>query len=216
MSQVNYSDEAWALQPWQHISYVSCHDDLCLSDRLRASFPAASDDLLLCLAMLALTPVFLGQGIPFLYAGEEVFRSKQGVRNSYNSSDEINRIDWSNLQRYPSLFIYCRELIRMRSAHRVFRMGNASLVRENLHFIANSKNVIACRLNGAAVGDDWRTVYVFMNPNKRAQHISIPEGKYTVVCKAGQANAGGLSHCRGGKVTIGRQQALILVLPQTP
>lgn len=211
MSKVNYTHEAWALEPWQHVSYVSCHDDLCLFDRLRASFPSASTDILVRLAMLAMTPVVLGQGIPFIYAGDEVFRSKQGVRNSYNSPDEINRIDWENLKLYPELFLYCRGLIQLRCKHRVFRMGSSELVRKNLHFIANSKNMVAFRLNGAAIGDDWKTVYVFLNPNRKPQHIAIPDGKYMLVCKGGKIALDGLSFIRGGDIAIGGRQALICV-----
>ena len=210
MSRVNYTHEPWAQEPIQHVSYVSCHDDLCLFDRLRASFPSASDELLERLAMLALTPVLLGQGIPFLYNGDEVLRTKQGVRNSYNSPDEVNCIDWQNLRLHPDLFLYCRGLIHLRHAHPAFHMGAAELVRKHLHFIANSKNLIAFRLNGAAVGDSWKTIYVFLNPNPKPQHITLPEAQYTIVCKGGKINPEGLAHSKGGDIVIPSRQALIL------
>lgn len=211
MEKVNYTDVPWAIEPWQHVSYVSCHDDMCLFDRLTESFPKADEETIVRLAMLAFTPVLLSQGIPFLFVGEEVLRSKQGVRNSYNSPDIINQIDWGNLVRYSKYFLYIRELINLRKEHKVFRMGSAELVREHLHFIPVENNMVAFRLDGEAVGDTWRTVYVVMNPNKKRQEFVLPKGKYKVVCKNGEINSNGLSTTNGGKMLIGKQQAMIIV-----
>ena len=79
-SAVNYSDTCWASEPTQMISYISCHDDMCLRDRLTATLPGASEAELLRLDKLGQTVVFTSQGIPFIYAGEELFRTKQGVQ----------------------------------------------------------------------------------------------------------------------------------------
>ena len=211
MEKVNYTDEPWTIEPWQHVSYVSCHDDMCLFDRLTKSFPKADEETIIRLAMLAFTPVLLSQGIPFLFAGEEVLRSKQGVRNSYNSPDIINQIDWGNLAHYSKYFLYIRELIHLRKEHKVFRMGSAELVREFLHFIPAENNMVAFRLDGEAVGDTWKTVYVVMNPNRKRQEFVLPKGKYKVVCKNGEINLNGLSATNGGRILVGKQQAMIVV-----
>ena len=71
---VNYSQKPWAEQPTQMVSYVSCHDGLCLVDRLKASMPGATPEQLVRLDKLAQTVVLTSQGIPFIYAGEEVMR----------------------------------------------------------------------------------------------------------------------------------------------
>ncbi len=212
MSKVNYTHEPWALEPWQHVSYVSCHDDMCLLDRLKASFPKADMPTLVRLAELALTPVLLGQGIPFMYAGEEALRTKKGVRNAYKSPDIINQIDWENLFRYPDHFRYVRGLIEMRNKHKAFRMGSAELVRKNLHFIDNEQNLIIIRIEGEAVGDDWHTVYMILNPTEKRQEVILPDARYKVVCRDGKINMDGLSTTRGGKLFVGKQQATICVL----
>lgn len=67
---VNYSKASWAEQPTQMVSYVSCHDDMCLVDRLNASVPGITPQELIKLDKLAQTAVFTSQGIPFIYAGE--------------------------------------------------------------------------------------------------------------------------------------------------
>ena len=86
---VNYTQKPWAKQPVQMISYVSCHDGLCLVDRLKASMPDITPEQLIRLDKLAQTVVFTSQGIPFIYAGEEIMRDKQGVDNSYKSPDAV-------------------------------------------------------------------------------------------------------------------------------
>lgn len=212
MEKVNYTDEPWTIEPWQHVSYVSCHDDMCLFDRLTRSFPKADEETIVRLAMLAFTPVLLSQGIPLLFVGEEVLRSKQGVRNSYKSPDIINQIDWGNLVYYSKYFLYIRELIHLRKEHKVFRMGSAELVRKHLHFIPAENNMVAFRLDGEAVGDMWRTVYVVMNPNRKRQEFVLPKGKYKIVCKNGEINLNGLSTTKGGRMLVGKQQTMIVVM----
>ena len=78
------------------INYVSCHDDFSLVDKLRASAPEGmTEEELVRFDKLAQTVVLTAQGIPSLFAGEEMLRTKGGVSNSHDSPDRVNRIDWS-------------------------------------------------------------------------------------------------------------------------
>lgn len=132
---VNYSKEPWALQPTQMISYVSCHDDMCLADRLKATMPDATDEERASLHKLAETFVFTSQGVPFIFAGDEMMRDKKGIHNSYNSPDSINTIDWRNKTIHHDVFDYVRELITLRKNHPAFRMGDADKVRQYMEFL---------------------------------------------------------------------------------
>lgn len=211
MSKVNYSKAPWTAEPSQHVSYVSCHDDMSLVDRIRTSMPGITDAELVRLDELAQTFVLTSQGIPFLWAGEEVLRDKKGVHNSYNSPDSINQIDWSHLRKYPEVFNYYSGLIQMRKHHKVFRMGSAQLVRDNMRFLKAPDCVIAYTLDGTAVGDSWKKVVCVMNSKKEAQQVTIPSGNYTVVCREGQVDLLGLGTQAGGVVSVPAQSALILV-----
>ena len=142
MTQVNYSKTPWATEPTQMISYVSCHDDMCLVDRLKTSMPGITMDELIRLDLLAQTAVFTSQGIPFMLSGEELLRDKKGVHNSYESPDSINRLDWSNLQKYPQVFEYYQRLIALRQHHAAFRLGNADLVRKHLEFLETPRQTV--------------------------------------------------------------------------
>ena len=210
MAKVNYSKTAWTQEPTQMISYVSCHDDMCLVDRLKASIPRLSKDELIRLDLLAQTAVFTSQGVPFMLCGEELLRDKKGVHNSYESPDSINHLDWQNLQRYPQVFEYYRNLIQLRKHHPAFRLGNADLVRKHLEFLDAPKQVVAFRLKNYAGRDDWRNIIVILNASRQAQPVSIPSGKYTKVCSDGVISEQGLGTLNGKQVTVAPQSALIL------
>lgn len=210
MSDVNYSDKSWATEPTQMISYVSCHDDMCLTDRLRASIPNLTTDELIRLDLLAQTAVFTSQGVPFMLAGEEMLRTKKGVHNSFESPDSINKIDWQNLQRYPQVFEYYKNLIQLRKHHPAFRLGSADLVRKHLEFLDTPDGVVAFRLKNYAGRDDWRNIVVVLNATKTTATMSVPIAHYTVVCRDGAINELGLGSLDGGQVTVSPQSALIM------
>ena len=211
--QVNYSQAPYAVEPTQMIAYVSCHDDMCLVDRLKASVKGITTDELIRLDLLAQTVVMTSQGVPFMLSGEEMLRDKKGVHNSYESPDSINHLDWNNLERYPQVMEYYKNLIALRKAHPAFHMGSADIVRKNLDFLPPESCLVAYHINGRNVpGETWGDIYVAFNAHKRARTIEIPAGTYTVVCRNIKCNPAGLTTVttKGGKVTIPAQSALIL------
>ena len=212
-TKVNYTKEPWANEPTQMIAYVSCHDDMCLVDRLKASIPEAAYDMeeVIRLDQLAQTVVFTSQGIPFMLSGEEMLRDKKGVHNSFNSPDEINHLNWNNLKKYPQVFAYYKGLIQMRKSHPAFRLGSAELVRKHLEFLPTQQDcLVAFRLKNHAGGDKWNNIYVVLNGNTNLQSVNIPKGKYTIVANNGVINEAGIGEMEGGEVMIDAQTALIL------
>ena len=208
---VNYSKASWAEQPTQMVSYVSCHDDMCLVDRLNASVPGITPQELIKLDKLAQTAVFTSQGIPFIYAGEEVMRDKKGVHNSYQSPDSINAIDWKRKAEHADVFAYYKGLIQLRKNHPAFRMGDADLVRKHLEFLpVEGGNLIAYRLKEHANSDAWEDIIVALNSRKEPAKLTVPEGKYTVVCKDGFISEKGLGTLYGSEVIVPAQSALII------
>ena len=209
MTKVNYSKEPWTTEPTQMISYVSCHDDMCLVDRLQSSIPGITTDELIKLDLLAQTAVFTSQGVPFMLSGEELLRNKKGVHNSFESPDSINQLPWDNLKKYPQVFNYYKNLIQLRKNHPAFRLANADLVRKHLEFIDTPEGVVAFRLKNYAGRDDWRNIFVVLNANKEPIEVSIPDGRYTVVCCDGNINENGLGTIKGTKTVVDSQSALI-------
>ena len=210
MSKVNYSKTPWATEPTQMMSYVSCHDDMCLVDRLKASIPNLGDDELIRLDLLAQTAVFTSQGVPFMLSGEELLRSKKGVHNSFESPDSINQLDWQNLQRYPQVFKFYQDLIAFRKHHPAFRLGDAHLVRKHLEFLDAPKGVVAFRLKDYAGRDDWRNIVVILNANREQVAVSLPKATYTIVCQNGAINEASTDKLSGHRAQIAPQSAMIL------
>ena len=210
MTQVNYSQQPWAVEPTQMMSYVSCHDDMCLVDRLKTSIPGITTDELVRLDLLAQTAIFTSQGVPFLLSGEELMRDKKGVHNSFESPDSINHLDWQNLQHYPQVFEYYKNLIALRCHHPAFRLGSADLVRKHLEFLKAPRQMVAFRLKNYAGRDDWRNIIVILNASKQQQTLRIPKGTYTEVCCDGIINEAGLGTILGGQIMVSPQSAMIL------
>lgn len=210
-SKVNYSKQPWALEPTQAIGYVSCHDDMCLVDRLRSSIPDATESERIRLDKLAQTIVFTSQSVPFLFNGEEMYRDKKGVHNSFNSPDSINTIDWRLKAAHKDVFDYYIQLIALRKAHPAFRMGNAEMVRKNLSFLpVTDDNVIAYTLNNHANGDKAAQLVVVFNANKKDIKQAVDEGTYTVLCKDGKLDISGLGKITTSVITVPAQSALIM------
>lgn len=208
MQMVNYDRTPWATEPQQQISYVSCHDDMCLVDRLRAEIPGISTNELIRLDLLAQTAVFTSQGTPFILSGEEMLRDKKGVHNSFESPDSVNAINWNNMRRWPQVIKYYQGLTELRRKHPAFGGGNARAVRSCLSFLPVQPCLVVFRLKDYP-GDSWSDIFVALNGNREPRHISVPQGIYTVVCRNGMIDTFGLGTISGGTVTVPGQSALI-------
>jgi pullulanase len=184
---------------------------MCLADRLKSTLPNASEKERIALHKLAETFVFTSQGVPFIFAGDEVMRDKKGVHNSYNSPDSINTIEWKNKAAYKDVFNYIKDLIALRKAHPAFRMGDADLVRKHMEFLpVEGTNLIAFILKDHANGDEWKDIIVAFNSRKEAAKVTVPEGQYTIVCKDAKIQPQGLGTMNGSEVNVPAQSALIM------
>lgn len=212
-SKGNNSKFPYAAAPTQIINYVSCHDDLMLTDKLRKSMPDATDAERQRAARLAQTIVMTSQGTPFMFAGEELFRDKQGVHNSYNSPDSINAIDWNLKHQNADQFAYYKELIKLRKEHPAFRMTTAEDVSKHLKFDnVKEPNLISYSLTGHANGDSWKEIKLVFNGSDEVREVKIPKGDWTIIAEDGRINASGMGTTRGGKLSVAPRSALILAL----
>ena len=210
MKKVNYSKEPWAIEPTQMMSYVSCHDDMCLVDRLKASISRIKEDEIIRLDLLAQTAVFTSQGVPFMLSGEELLRNKKGVHNSFESPDSINQLDWQNKLRYPQVFEYYKNLIQLRKHFPHFRLGSAAEVRDKMCFLNAPSGVVAYSITDTMGNVTNKVVIVVLNPTRKQQTISIPEGHYTIVCASGVIDLNGIDTFTGRQVSVAPQTALII------
>lgn len=210
-SKGNNSKFPYAGAPTEIINYVSCHDDLTLTDKLAKSMPGSNEADRQRAARLAQTIVFTSQGTPFIFAGEEVFRDKKGVHNSYKSPDSINAIDWTLKSRNAAQFDYYRNLIALRKAHPAFRMTTAEDIARNIVFDkVTAPNVISYSIRNSANGDEWKEIKIVFNGSDTPFAAKIPRGDWTVIARDGELNPEGLGNSRGGTVMVEPVSALIL------
>jgi pullulanase len=196
--QVSYSKEAWAKEPYQAITYVSCHDDNTLFDRLKIDNPDAPEADLIKMDKLANATVLTSQGVVFLQSGAEMLRTKQGIANSYNSPDSINALNWSRKAKYKEVFNYYKGLINLRKNHPAFRMPSASMIQQHLQFFnTHDSQVIGYEIKDHANGDKWKNIIVLLNGNTTAKTIQLPPGNWTVACNEATINEQGIGQASG-------------------
>lgn len=126
----------WQVSGAMVINYMSAHDNHSLWDKLAISNPDNTVEERMAMNRLGAAILMVSQGTPFMQAGEEMLRTKNGDENSYKSSDTINNIDWEVLYEgsdQMNMVAYYAGLIEMRRANDIFTAaGNVAVSFENL------------------------------------------------------------------------------------
>ncbi len=210
--EVKYSSSPWAKSPNQTISYVEAHDNLTLWDKLLISNPEASEEERMKMHKLANATILTSQGIPFLHAGSEFYRTKDGDHNSYKSPDSVNELDWSRKEAYRENVDYFKGLITLRKEHPAFRMETAEDVKNHLEFLDLEGNqVLGYTLNGGAVNDSWQNITVLLNGDNNKVMVNLEEGNYQVVVNGEKSGVTSLSTVDGKSVEVQAKTLMVLV-----
>ena len=198
-------------EPGQSVNYVESHDNLTLADKLTASVKGVTPAGVAQLSQFASSVAFLAQGVPFLQAGQEFVRSKNGNENSYNADDATNSLKWSTKVKYAATTKYYQGLFALRAAHPAFRMSTTAQVKANLKFLKTTNDVIAYTLNGKAVKDKASTIVVIHNPNPGAAIVTLPnKKKWAIVVKGGIAGTKTIESITANKVSVAGQTTMVL------
>lgn len=210
-SYVESSHEPWAAEPGQCINYASCHDNYTLYDKLKMSVPKATPDQLKKMVKLAGAIILTSQGIPFIHAGAEFCRTKNGNGNSYNAPDSVNQIDWVRKSVYKDVSDYYCKLIALRKNHSVFRMPSSELIRQNLNFcIQYQVGVVSYCIKGNSAGDSWELVVIVFNANREPVTVPLPEGEFRIIAFGDEIDEQGLGVISGEKTTVEPLSMLVL------
>ena len=158
----------------QTINYVECHDNHTLWDRLCLTHPDLHDHDRKKMHQLATGITLLSQGVPFLHAGQEWFRSKQGDENSYLSGDSINMLDWKKREQEKENIAFVKALIALRKKYTVFRMTSQKEIQQRFHVLETPYPVFGFTLLGDT--DDFS---IYINPTKEEFDLHLPSsGKW--------------------------------------
>lgn len=175
----------WANVPSQCVTYASCHDNLCLYDKLVGSVYGADGKYrkryedLVAMNKLSAAIVITSQGIPFSLGGEEFCRSKDGDENSYASSRKENMLDWENVDLYSDVIEYYRGLYKIRDAFAAFSDSTAATANSLTYLSDVPKGVTGYTINNAESGK-WSQMCVIFNGSDSAQNVTA-KGDWVVL-----------------------------------
>ncbi len=161
--------------PLQSVNYVECHDNNTFFDKTQKALPKVSLDERKKRQRLALSMVVLSQGIPFIHAGQEFYRTKKGVENSYKSGDDINHIDWSLIDDNLEDIEYLRELLRLRRKYDLFRLTAPSKIKDYVETHIFESGTIHYRLK-----DPETNLLVIFKNNTEKETFDL-DGRYTLI-----------------------------------
>ena len=204
---------AWnTTSPTQSVNYVESHDNLTLADKLTASVKGISPTGIAQLSQFATSIAFLSQGVPFMQAGQEFLRSKNGDDNSYKSDDATNSLKWSTKLKYSATVNYYKGLIALRAAHPAFRMTSTADMKANIKFFKGTDTLIAYSINGKAVGDKAKTIVVIHNADSANVTFTLPNANtWNIVAKGSQIGTKTLQVLKAGKVVVPGQSTMVLI-----
>ncbi|MBM7692940.1 pullulanase [Peribacillus deserti] len=163
-------------QPFQTINYIESHDNHTLWDKLSLCSPDEGDGVRESRHRLGTSIVLLSQGIPFLHSGQEFFRTKENIENSYNSPDQINWLDWKRKSLYNSNVAYVKGLIKIRKEHAAFRFNDAELIKRHIRLIFQDEHTAAFLLEGVGQFGPWKNIAVTFYNGEHEKDIVLDTG----------------------------------------
>ena len=209
----------WTNNPNQVVQYASCHDNHTLVDKLiKSTGRTQLDATVIKMNNLAAAIYMTSQGIPFIHAGEEMLREKvdengNRIENSYNASDYVNHIEWSNLddETYAANSAYYAGLIEFRKAHPALSLDSAADVTSKVLNQQASGNLVTFWIDAREVtGETDDSIYVIFNANSSAKSVELPEGDWDVYVNGTTAGTEVIETV-SGTVSVPGISAMILV-----
>lgn len=201
-------ERAPAKAPSQIITYVSCHDNQTLWDKLGET---AADEDRMRLNRMAAAVYMTCQGTLFFLSGEEFARTKGGMEDSFDAPVSLNRLDWSLAWKNHDLVEYYKGLIGLRrqlpglcdkSAKAPERIDNICKSHGVVSFTVDNRSKNSC--------SRWDRLWIVYNSTKQSV-ISEPEGKgWEILCDASDSGRWKSPSPVGKRVTAEPQSVLIL------
>jgi len=211
---INYSSiiKTWGnVEPVQVVNYAESNENNTLWDKLLLTNPKDNVETRKKMHKMADSMILTSQGIPFMQAGQEFLRTKAGVKNSYKSSDNINKLDWTSEYKNIETVDYFKGLIALRKAHPAFRMTSADMIKKNLKFLVVPQNVVAYEMNYNANMDTWAHIVVAFNANREDKTIKLSKkGTWNIVVDGEEAGVKTIKQFRGGSLVVPALSTMVI------
>jgi pullulanase len=199
-------------EPAQSVNYVESHDNHTLWDKMKACLEE-EEETLKKRQKLATSMVLLSQGIPFIHAGQEFFRTKQGIENSYRSPVEINQLDWLQRERHDGDIGYVRGLIAIRKSHGAFRFRKSELIRKYASVSHPEENLVTVHYRDVHPYGPWNELLLlFYSGRSNNVKFPLPKGKsWTLLADGSGANVNGLGELKGDSIEVEGLSSYLIV-----
>ena len=158
--------------PNRTINYVECHDNYTFYDFISKIAPEMNEETKKDYMALALSMVIVSQGVPFIHAGQEFFRTKQGVENSYKSPDEINTVYWERADENWEYVEMVRDLIKIRSEYNIFCLDRKSNIKNSIKLSTKTDNRSSISMYGKGIDESF---YVIFKNNYEYEYIDFEQ-----------------------------------------
>ena len=201
--------------PYQTITYLSCHDDWTLWDKLVATmdkkmqFTGCQRNILRA-NRLAAAINFCCQGRPFFLAGEEFGRTKGGIKNSFCSSSEVNLLDWSRAWKNRKLVEYYRGLIGLRQQLPGMQDKTERASLRILETRQLAKDCVAACVDNRGAGSKWEKVLTVFNCGEETVSYQLPQGSWQILADGESSLRWKRTAMAGKTVAVQPYTALIL------
>ncbi len=150
-------------EPYQSINYLECHDNLTMYDKIKIALDTQTKEIRIKRQKLATSFLLLSQGIPFIHAGQEFYRTKYGIENSYNSPDKINMMNWKRMEDHLEDVQYMKELIKVRKSHGAFHLNSASKIKKHLSFLDSEPGILIVSLHDVSQFGPYSDLQIIFN-----------------------------------------------------
>jgi len=174
--------------PVQSVNYVECHDNYTLWDKSLESNPELCDEERKQRHLLATSMTIFAQGIPFIHGGQEFFRTKYGVENSYKSMDKINAIQWNQSVLHEHSVKMISGYLSIRKSHDAFRFMTASEVNQYLTVTQIGKSIIEYKLTGVEKFGLYETIIIYFNLGMDSYDLWENFDGYNLIANENQAS----------------------------
>ncbi|TYS69121.1 type I pullulanase [Sutcliffiella horikoshii] len=187
--QIDPNHKGLFLDPAQSINYIESHDNHTMWDKIAVCNSHENEETRIKRHRLAASVTLLSQGIPFLHAGQEFFRTKGGEENSYKSPDSINSLDWERKNRYSENVAYVRGLISLRKAHKAFRLSTVTEVKRHVRFPLDKGNLLMYHLNDVKQYGKYNHLLIIFHNGTNTENVTIPfSGEWEVLAEGSTAS----------------------------
>ncbi len=102
----------------QSLNYVECHDDHTLYDIIFAQFKDETKTVINFINSI----LIISKGITFIHSGQEILRTKNGIRNTYCLGYEENNFNWDDITKHNDVVNNVKEYLTLKNQ---YNLGSA-------------------------------------------------------------------------------------------